>query len=1285
MILKKSRKIFIRALLVLILFGGIMILLDLLIHYPPFQRYLIQQISETAQYEIQTGKIRIGFRGGIGIHVTKLTARSRTSALEISTGNVDISFEYRELINGRLVPARAFIKDARILVKPREIIPPPTAVATDRPLGLEHNKGLEDKIGVKRIIGALFSGFKWVKLENATLIVMGSDYRVTHLNAIVQETDKDLDGRRINLTGQLEMANTSTPFRLKGEISRAPDDDDRFFTQSTLTVSDFPLTRLPWPMEVPFKTGRATGRLDITGTIGANMAVTGQFTADDLHFSVVKHGQTKIYHIKQADVNATGQVSLKSFQIEKLTFRLPDAGILLAIQLDWHEPSIPKMDLDIRTQPMPLAVFKRIFPTPLVPKWIKDRLFPLFSGGTARLDRFRLNGAINQIKMLNRPGNADVLELRLTLEGLTALTKTPGLPVTHVGGNVVINNGRLLVTDVNGHFGQSDIHRGTMSWPDLYGKSDAFDIGIQGNFDLADLKRQSKQPLLPDIIRREMDRVSAAQGRLTADIGLFFPSPRHPPSVKGSLAMKESQVTHTALPLPLALASTRIDFDGNKPIQMNGNGRWGQSDFSIAGIFSPPWLAKNSDDLSAINLDIHTAADLSDLLAIRKWQALPSEWRAAFAGIQTVTGRIDANFNIHRTPSKSSKTKVIGDFKTSHIMLTHTNLKLPLDIQEARLEIADSGTGQFTANGQWGKSFFSADGHIVSLGKTVEINVSTQADANEIINTIARKHTQATFNKPLPSQLRIRKAAAQWTFNGKINLDGVEIHHPDFVLSPPGKNNQLAFTLGYAPSRGVTLEQCHLIQAKSQLTVKGAWASHPKGLLSFDMSTHLFHLADLGLKIMGNDTHTIMGTVSGHLAGSLLIHQPDATRINGNLTVNNLRLSKTSTAASYNADLRFKDQHIDITSLSFPMGAGRAILRGQLTTGDKWQGRLSLNTDTLDIPLLIRQFRNAQSPGAGDSITNRHQGLSIPGPLSTSHLDIAVTARETTWEGVGLGSLQATIRYQDQGVSISKAVLTTSDSLIKLSGTVTDKQHSGISLLTYIKINQKPLSALLNGLDIHTDRIKGTISLEGGMFFSGKTKTEIIQNLTGKFNLELTEGEVKKSNILLKVMDFLSIQNIFLRRPPNILKERFYFKSIQGHIKVEKGILTADRLFMKSPIFNAAAKGSLDLPKNHLKIALGVQPLNTIDFIVSKIPIVGHILAGKEKTILIYYFKIRGPLENPTVKHVPFNNLGNALTGYFKRLFLTPVRLLFKISDTLDDLGKELQSGTNPPVSVDER
>jgi len=158
------------------------------------------------------------------------------------------------------------------------------------------------------------------------------------------------------------------------------------------------------------------------------------------------------------------------------------------------------------------------------------------------------------------------------------------------------------------------------------------------------------------------------------------------------------------------------------------------------------------------------------------------------------------------------------------------------------------------------------------------------------------------------------------------------------------------------------------------------------------------------------------------------------------------------------------------------------------------------------------------------------------------------------------------------------------------------------------------------------------------------------------------EGHIYHANALLDVLEFSSLQNIFIRQPSPILRERFFYHLISANVTIDKGLLRTEDFLMKSPVFNAGAKGDIDLSAKALNITFAARPLNTIDFLVSKIPIVGHILTGEDKAVLVYSFKITGPLSGPDVKHIPFNNLDNALIGYFKRLFLTPGRILEKIN-----------------------
>jgi hypothetical protein len=92
---------------------------------------------------------------------------------------------------------------------------------------------------------------------------------------------------------------------------------------------------------------------------------------------------------------------------------------------------------------------------------------------------------------------------------------------------------------------------------------------------------------------------------------------------------------------------------------------------------------------------------------------------------------------------------------------------------------------------------------------------------------------------------------------------------------------------------------------------------------------------------------------------------------------------------------------------------------------------------------------------------------------------------------------------------------------------------------------------------------------------------------------------------------------------------------------------------------------------------LGVQPLGTIDTVVSNIPILGHILTGNNRSLITYYFEVKGPILDPQVEHVPFKTLGEGVTGILKRLFLSPVKLFEDVSSGVKKL-PEIESGELP-------
>jgi uncharacterized protein YhdP len=187
----------------------------------------------------------------------------------------------------------------------------------------------------------------------------------------------------------------------------------------------------------------------------------------------------------------------------------------------------------------------------------------------------------------------------------------------------------------------------------------------------------------------------------------------------------------------------------------------------------------------------------------------------------------------------------------------------------------------------------------------------------------------------------------------------------------------------------------------------------------------------------------------------------------------------------------------------------------------------------------------------------------------------------------------------------------------------------------------------------------------------GRDRNELISSLTGSANILVEEGKIGKPRILFQVLEFLSVQKIFNRRPPDISRDGLYFQRIQGHLTANEGILKTDRLLMKGPVLNAAATGTVNLTQESLEADLAAEPLGTIDKVVSNLPVVGYILTGEKKALVVYHFRVQGTLSDPEVQYVPLKNLGNKMVGAFSRIFLAPGQLFKDMKAMAEELSAQ--------------
>ena len=118
------------------------------------------------------------------------------------------------------------------------------------------------------------------------------------------------------------------------------------------------------------------------------------------------------------------------------------------------------------------------------------------------------------------------------------------------------------------------------------------------------------------------------------------------------------------------------------------------------------------------------------------------------------------------------------------------------------------------------------------------------------------------------------------------------------------------------------------------------------------------------------------------------------------------------------------------------------------------------------------------------------------------------------------------------------------------------------------------------------------------------------------------------------------------------------FNKITGDFALSDGVASTQNLFLDSNAMNLSAVGKFDMVKNELDLNIGVQPLQTVDKVVSKIPIVGWILTGKDRSLITTYFEAKGRIEDPKVTAVPVKSLAKGVLNIFKRVFELPARLI---------------------------
>lgn len=195
-------------------------------------------------------------------------------------------------------------------------------------------------------------------------------------------------------------------------------------------------------------------------------------------------------------------------------------------------------------------------------------------------------------------------------------------------------------------------------------------------------------------------------------------------------------------------------------------------------------------------------------------------------------------------------------------------------------------------------------------------------------------------------------------------------------------------------------------------------------------------------------------------------------------------------------------------------------------------------------------------------------------------------------------------------------------------------------------------------LGVKKQEITGTITLKGDLTAKGNTPAELKKTALGVVNLKIEHGVMRKFATLSKIFSILNVSQLFKFKLPDMVSGGMPYNKITGDFAVRDGVFYTQNLFVDSNAINLSAVGNFDMARDELDLKIGVQPLQTVDKVVSRIPIVGWILTGKEHSLVTTYFEAKGKIEDPQVKAIPVKTLAKGVLNIFKRVFELPGRLI---------------------------
>lgn len=346
-------------------------------------------------------------------------------------------------------------------------------------------------------------------------------------------------------------------------------------------------------------------------------------------------------------------------------------------------------------------------------------------------------------------------------------------------------------------------------------------------------------------------------------------------------------------------------------------------------------------------------------------------------------------------------------------------------------------------------------------------------------------------------------------------------------------------------------------------------------------------------------------------------------------------------------DVSFKDNSLTVKALSGTLNKSPLTVKGSISDIKLMKADLAITSTNLDISDLILL----------EGIEKIDSKLSSPTP--NPMLKATITADKASLKGVMLERLTASLNIGNKTMQFQSLEADLLGGRFTAKGKI-EAQTAPTRFQTEFKLANAAADQVTKLISGESDKkeVTGVMTLEGSMGASGDSYDALRRSAVGSIKVHSTKGMMRQFSGLSKVFSILNVSQLFKFKLPDMVSDGMPYSEINGTLTIKDGTVSTNDLFVSSNAMNMSLVGKHDFINDNMDLTLGIQPLQTVDKVVSHIPIVGWILTGKEKTMFSTYFEIKGKSTAPKVSAIPISSLGKGVLGIFKRVFMLPAKIV---------------------------